>query len=160
MIKDSGLEIIAIILTHGHYDHTGAVAEFNLPVFIHKQDEFLLKKANGWLPQGINDPAVFERLQFLTEGQEIIFGNSNVKVIHTPGHSPGSISLLAEDLLISGDTLFAHGVGRTDLPGGSFAEINESLEKKILKLDDDIVVFPGHGPKTTIVLEKEGNFSA
>ena len=160
MLDESGIEVIAIVLTHGHYDHTGAISIRDVPVFVHKSDEFLLKASNGWLPQGIQDAAILKKLKFLEDGQEIIFGQLKVKVVHTPGHSPGSISLLSSDFLLSGDTLFAQGVGRTDLPGGSSSQLSESISKKIMMMADNIRVFPGHGPQTTIGMEREGNIFA
>ena len=94
---------------------------------------------------------------FLREGDEIRFGESRLQVLHTPGHSPGSVSLKGEGLLLSGDTLFCGGVGRTDLPGGSWDELVRSIQERIFTLDGQTRVYPGHGPSTSVDQEKNAN---
>ncbi|MBC7074226.1 MBL fold metallo-hydrolase, partial [Candidatus Parcubacteria bacterium] len=130
-----GKKLKAIILTHYHWDHTlGAKLlkeKTGAPIFIHEKDkEFLKIKADV----------------FLKGGEEIQLGKETLKVLHTPGHSPGSISILGENFIFTGDTLFADGVGRTDLPGGSQKDLEYSLQmlKKIIQ--PKMKVFPGHGP--------------
>jgi len=148
-----------IILTHGHYDHCLACLElklnFNLPIFIHSQDLFLYQKAN----QSANYHGNFKSDplpppdNFLEDNQIINFGKETLTIIHTPGHTPGSICLHYQKSnapsLFSGDTLFANGIGRTDLSYSSPTDLQKSLEK-ILKLKTNTKVYPGHGPTTTI----------
>lgn len=138
-----------IILTHGHPDHGGAVRDLRnqlgLKVMIHPADKFMLA------PVGIP-----EADRHLTPGEFLPLGRSKFLVIHTPGHSPGSICLQTERILFSGDTLFKDGVGRTDLPGGSWAQLQESLTNKLFILSPETKVYPGHGPETTIGYESSG----
>jgi len=96
--------------------------------------------------------------QFLKEGDEITFGSLKLKIIHTPGHTPGGISLILNDIVFTGDTLFAGGIGRTDLPGGSCDDIQKSIKDKLLKLGDYKKIYPGHGPSSTIGKEKNGYY--
>ena len=133
-------------------DHYGG------PLLIHALDKALLGAAQNnelrfWLNAKDSPPAD----GFLEEGQEVRIGRSALRVIHTPGHSPGSVCFLGENFLLSGDTLFCEGVGRTDLPGGSARQLEESIRIKILSLRDDLDVLPGHGPHTTVGQERSNN---
>lgn len=161
-IKENNLHPIALINTHGHVDHIGANLEiknkFGLPLYLHQADLNLLQQAHkGELSFFIQAKPSPPPDEFLEDGQEIEFGHCKLKVIHTPGHTPGSVSLYGEGLLFSGDTLFNGGVGRTDLPGGDWSELQKSLKEKILSLPDETEVLPGHGPMTTIGREKAEN---
>ncbi len=142
-----------IINTHGHADHIMANEKFNLPVYIHKADAVFLTDPNKNL--SING-FIMERKpnRFLEDGDVIKLGLLDIKVIHTPGHTPGGVCLLCNGVLFSGDTLFASGIGRTDLPGGNLDKLLESIKGKLFRLDDNIIVYPGHGPATTIGREK------
>lgn len=137
----------AIVLTHGHPDHTGGVkilkGELAIPVMIHHSDNEMLKLA------GIDSAE-----KYLVDRELLELGRERLTVIHTPGHTSGSVCILGGDILFSGDTLFKNGVGRTDLPGGSSKELEDSLRSKIFILPPDTVVYPGHGPETTIGQEK------
>ncbi len=95
--------------------------------------------------------------EFLSDGSIVRFGNEELRVLHTPGHSPGSICLVADNLVFTGDTLFAGSIGRVDLPGGSARDIIHSLRQKLMALRGDLVVYPGHGPQSTIEQEKRSN---
>jgi glyoxylase-like metal-dependent hydrolase (beta-lactamase superfamily II) len=145
-IERNGLRIKYIINTHGHPDHNGGNQTLrnnsHAPILIHDADASML-----------NGPPADRRL---SEGDTIEIGNLKLRVIHTPGHSPGSIALLAEDYVFSGDTLFAGSIGRYDLPGASLKELVNSL-KKLLTLPDHVKVCPGHGPVTTIGQERRSN---
>ncbi|MFQ6084443.1 MAG: MBL fold metallo-hydrolase, partial [Candidatus Aminicenantia bacterium] len=159
-IKRNNLKPKYIINTHGHIDHIGAnrmvKEEFQIPLLIHHEDSpMLTQKQNIGLAFLLGARSSPPADDFLKENQKIKIGQSSLEVIYTPGHSPGSISLKGDEFIISGDTLFAGGVGRTDLPGGSWEILLSSIKEKILALPEDLIVLPGHGPVTTIKEEKE-----
>ncbi|PAB60904.1 MBL fold metallo-hydrolase [Anaeromicrobium sediminis] len=161
-IKENDFIPKYIILTHGHADHIGAVEElrskFNLKVLIHKDDEYMLKNANYNLSAHMSGPNIeFNSDETFEDGQTIKLGNLEVLLIHTPGHTKGSSCILVENMLFSGDTLFANSIGRTDLEGGSFEDIIKSIKEKLIILDENIKVLPGHGPASTIGIEKATN---
>jgi glyoxylase-like metal-dependent hydrolase (beta-lactamase superfamily II) len=144
-ITKNNLTIRLILLTHGHFDHTGGAAELQsitkAPVLIHPLDA-----------QALNMKA-----DSLSEGQTITVGSYDITVIHTPGHSPGSVSFLAPGAVFTGDALFAGSVGRTDFPGGSYEQLIQGIRKRIFPLGDHVRVYPGHGPSTTIGRERRYN---
>ena len=141
-----GLKILNILITHGHIDHAGGAGELKkitgAPVLIHALDAPYLN---------------FRPDAHLYDGQEIRLGNYIVSVIHTPGHSPGGVSFHAPGVIFTGDTLFAGSVGRTDFSGGNHHKLVEGVTKKIFPLGDDLRVYPGHGPATTIGRERLAN---
>ncbi|AIQ14478.1 MBL fold metallo-hydrolase [Paenibacillus durus] len=159
------MEIEAILLTHAHFDHIGGVDEIrklkNCPVYLHalEGDWLTSAKLNGSLmwpnvsPPITTDPAEFD----LDEGQTLELIGNTFRVFHTPGHSPGSVSFLCGNDLFAGDVLFRLGVGRTDLPGGRERDLLDSIQGKLFKLDDDVTVYPGHGPRTRIGFERVNN---
>ncbi len=163
-VKSAGLEITAILLTHGHVDHVSAVKDIKeatgAPVYIHEDDVELYKSA-PMLGRyfGLNAPEPPDADHLLNEGDTITFGQHTLKVLHTPGHSPGGVAFhcAAEKLLVAGDTLFYRSIGRTDLPGGSMAVLAKSIQEKIYTLDGDTRVITGHGPDTKVADEKSGN---
>jgi len=154
-----------IVATHAHIDHVGGLEQLKratgAAVLMHAADLPLYENVAvqaEWL--GVQPPGVVSVDQFLKEGDALRFGAYVLEVLHTPGHSPGSLSLhLAgtETKIFSGDTLFQQGIGRTDLWGGSYEQILESIHNRLLIFPDETPVFPGHGSSTTIGLERETN---
>lgn len=146
-IKALGLKPKYVISTHGHFDHTlgswKVAKEFSVPFLLHHLDEFLLND---------NPP------QYLQEGDLIEAGCIALKVVHTPGHTPGGIMLVGDNVAFAGDNVFAGGyIGRTDLPGASYQQLIDSIRHKIFVLPDSTVLYPGHGGSTTVGLEKKYN---
>ena len=161
-ISELSLKPTALLNTHGHLDHIGANRDmkdhYAVPLMIHASDKpFLDSVQNNELRFWLNAKDSPSADRYLEEGQDIPIGRSSLRVIHTPGHTPGSVCFLGKDFLLSGDTLFCEGVGRTDLPGGSGRQLEESIRTKILTLPDGLDVFPGHGPRTTVGREKSNN---
>jgi len=161
-ITEEELKPIILINTHGHIDHTGAnrniKERFGIPIYIHAGDNPMLGKTQQLelsLFLGATDSPPADH--FMNDGDEIKIGHSVLRVLHTPGHSPGSVSLLGDGFLLSGDTLFMEGVGRTDLPGGSQKQLEQSITEKIMTLPDETIVLPGHGPLTTVGQERINN---
>ncbi|OGW55578.1 MAG: hypothetical protein A3D21_01350 [Nitrospirae bacterium RIFCSPHIGHO2_02_FULL_42_12] len=162
IINDNELTVKYILLTHAHIDHIGALKELKdstgAKVLLHKEDVFLYENMHLQSSLfGLTDPLVTDIDLLIEDGME--FGQAGLKfhVIHTPGHSPGSVCYYFPDKLFSGDTLFKNGIGRSDLWGGSHELLVESLRGILLNLDDAIEVYPGHGPSTTIGREKRDN---
>ena len=155
VIKDDGVDVKYILLTHGHYDHTTAVPELHqaLPqaeIYIHKAD------ANGAGSRLFPLAGQIPDLKFYDEGDALTLGELTIQVLHTPGHSKGSVTLKVGDVLFCGDTLFAGSCGRTDLAGGSYDEIMASL-KKLGELPGDYHVCPGHDVTSTLERERRSN---
>lgn len=153
-----GAGVKYIVLTHGHIDHTGAVItlkkRYNVPVYIHAKDEELILKRTFMF--GVLDSSKGADGN-LKDGDILTLGNMEVKCIETPGHTPGGVCFLVENNLFTGDTLFSGSIGRTDLTGGDFDTIISSIKEKLMVLDSGVVVYPGHGPSSTIGREKQSN---
>jgi hydroxyacylglutathione hydrolase len=163
-VEETGLDIGSIIVTHAHIDHVGAVAalteEYACPVLMHEESEPLL---NGLPTQAMMMGLRFGRVPTVdryVEDEEIVeVGGLRLRSQYTPGHAPGHLAfyLQGEGLVLSGDALFAGSVGRVDLPGGSMEVLMRSIEERLLTLPDETVVYPGHGPRTTIGNERTSN---
>ena len=160
-VKDLELDIKFIVLTHGHIDHTGALKEVKeatgAEVVIHGDDAKSLKNQLVAIAFGLSYPTPPRPNRLLKGGESLDVGGMHFEVLHTPGHTLGGICLLGEGVVFSGDTLFNYGIGRTDLPGGSSSQLMNSIQTKLMTLPDNTVVYPGHGPDTTIGAERVGN---
>jgi len=162
-LKKHRLEPGLIINTHGHCDHIGADDEFGVPIYVHRADAALLRDPKLNLSPLIILAAysVKSEVKSLEEKDKIELGRVQLEVIHTPGHTPGGICLLMrrpqDNILFSGDTLFYQGVGRTDFAGADGQQLIKSIKEKLLKLPDGTIVYPGHGPSSTIGEEKKNN---
>jgi glyoxylase-like metal-dependent hydrolase (beta-lactamase superfamily II) len=157
-----GMKVKFIINTHGHFDHVAGNKRLKeatkAPVLIHFLDAPMLTTLSSDASMfGISVENSPPADQMLKDGDTISFGAVNLEVLHTPGHSPGGIALYADGNLFVGDTLFAGSIGRSDLPGGNYNTLISSIKNKLYVFDDDVRVFPGHGPETTIGLEKKNN---
>jgi len=162
IIRQNLLKVLFIVNTHAHIDHIGANdlirKETGAPLFIHSNDVPFLKSAELNFSKSMGNKMFFSPAdKTIKEGEKIKVGRLEFKVIHTPGHTPGSICLYGEGVLFSGDTLFANFIGRADFTGGNFEALKNSLLEKLLKLPDEVIVYPGHGPKTTIGKERKTN---
>jgi len=162
-LQELELAVKFIINTHGHIDHVGANAElkkeFAVPLVGHEADKTLYRSPQATLALFMGQGKLAPVDQAVREGDVLTAGTLDLKVLETPGHTPGGISLALKDggAIFTGDTLFAGSIGRTDLPGGSFSQLIESIKTKILVYPDDTKVFPGHGPSTTVGEEKRYN---
>ncbi len=160
-VKDLGLEIKFIVLTHGHIDHIGALKEVKeatgAEVAIHTDEAKSLQRQSSSTLLGLSYPTPLSPDRLLQDGDSMDIGDLHFGVLHTPGHSPGCICLLGEGIMFSGDTLFNFGIGRTDLPGGSYSQLMNSIHTKLMILPDNTAVYPGHGPDSTIGAERRGN---
>ena len=163
-VKDKKINLKYILITHGHFDHVYCVSKMkekfpNALVLMHKEDLPLLGQVEVQCSmagvESISVPCVDGLLD--ENSKNLTIGKKEIKVIETKGHSKGGVCYLIENVLFSGDTLFQESIGRCDLFGGSFSEIEYSIKEKLFKLYDNIVVYPGHGDKTTIGYEKKHN---
>jgi glyoxylase-like metal-dependent hydrolase (beta-lactamase superfamily II) len=164
VIRKHNLTVKQIVITHAHIDHVGGAMKLRAitgaPILLNERDYALLKMLDvqaSWI--GMKSPGEVQIDQSLEPANPLKAGSIVATVVHTPGHTEGSVCLYFPDekKLIAGDTLFAGSIGRTDLPGGSFNKIIDSIHGKLLELPDETVVIPGHGPNTTIGTERENN---
>ncbi|MCA0970091.1 MBL fold metallo-hydrolase [Halobacillus litoralis] len=163
-LEERNLNVIAVLLTHAHFDHIGAVDEvrdaYGAPVYLHEAEQNWLMdpSQNGSALFPVGEITAKAADHSLNPGQMEI-GPFSFEVRHTPGHSPGSVSFVFRNqrFTVAGDTLFQRGIGRTDLPGGSRQQLEESIQEQLFRLRDDMRIYPGHGMPTTVGEEKEDN---
>lgn len=162
-LNDIAVDPVQIIATHSHFDHVLGVEAIqrglNIPFLIHVDDLSLLQSMQSRVRQfmGLEVSSPPKVDSFLKDGDTLNIGGETMKVLHTPGHSPGSISLSGRGYVLTGDALFNQSIGRTDLPGGNLKSLIRSIRERLFRLDDDTIVYPGHGPETTIGDEKLAN---
>ncbi len=163
-VAEMKVKPLAVLLTHAHFDHIGALEQvrnhYQVPVYIHELESEWLEDPN------LNGSSLFvashvkakKADHFLHTGVHQ-FGSISIEIRHTPGHSPGGVAFVfhKDQFVIGGDSLFAGAIGRTDLPGGSIEQLEESIRQQFYTLPDDYIVYPGHGPETNIIKEKETN---
>jgi len=162
LINENNFKVKYILCTHAHLDHVGAVPdikkETGAKIVIHRDEYEIYKRASeqaaiwGYELDPLPEPEIF-----ISDGDKLEIGNLKLEVLHTPGHSPGGICLYGEGILITGDTLFAGSVGRTDFYGGDIEKLKRSF-KRLISLSNKVKILPGHGPESTIGKEKESNF--
>ena len=162
LIEEENIRIKEIVATHGHFDHIGRVKtlkeKLQVPFAIHEDDMFMVEglvEIASFLGMDTDEAPEVDR--FIQIGEPITFGKESLSVIHTPGHAPGNITMLWTGHAIVGDVLFAGSVGRTDLEGADPAVLMQSIREKLLPLPDETIVYPGHGPFTTIGKERASN---
>lgn len=161
-LAKEGLRLVYLINTHGHFDHTIGNKRLKettgAQLVIHQADapRIMSQESQGsaWGIRIENSPPPD---RYVNEGDLIAFGDISLQILHTPGHSPGGISLVTDKMVFVGDALFAGSIGRTDFPGGDYKALIQNVRKKIFTLGDEVVVYPGHGPQTTVGEEKHTN---
>ncbi|MEE8317995.1 MAG: MBL fold metallo-hydrolase [Candidatus Omnitrophota bacterium] len=158
VLDREGLNAQAVINTHGHGDHIGANGDFDLPIWIHRLDAGFLQDPSKNLSGSFGFLLKTRSASRLLEDGDILdIGGYSLEVIHTPGHTPGSICLKGDGVIFTGDTLFCKGIGRTDFTYGSEEDIMRSIKERLFTLEDSYVIYPGHGPSSTIGEERKNN---
>jgi glyoxylase-like metal-dependent hydrolase (beta-lactamase superfamily II) len=161
-VQEHHIELTAIVNTHAHIDHISGVglikAKWDVPIYLHPEDEPLYENLSTQAQRfGLDYPPAPPLDHRLMEGTDLVVGNLTLKVYHTPGHSPGSVCLEVEDHVFCGDVIFAGSIGRTDLWGGSYEILMDSIHTKVIPLGEEKILHPGHGPDTTIGHELKTN---
>lgn len=163
-IAENKLTPVKIANTHCHFDHVMGVEflrkEYGIPFYAHKEDAFLVDRANAQAQMfGMEMEPVQPADLFFDEGEKVSFGQSELEIIHVPGHAPGHVVFYskADNFVVVGDVLFYGSIGRTDLPGGDYDTLISGIKNKLFQLPDDTKVYSGHGPETTLGFEKNTN---
>jgi glyoxylase-like metal-dependent hydrolase (beta-lactamase superfamily II) len=160
MLETEGRRPVAVLATHGHFDHIGSAVEFcgdDLPFYIHEGDVLALTDPDAWGATFGGTPTVpVKDVRTLTDGDVLTFAGFRIEVLHTPGHTPGSVCFRTDGWVLSGDLVFAGAIGRFDFPSSSEPAMRASL-RRFLELPDPLEVYPGHGPRTTVGRERKRN---
>jgi hydroxyacylglutathione hydrolase len=162
LLEEHDITLEKIVNTHGHLDHVSGVEAcrkaFDIPFHIHPDDAFLVRDVNIYTANyGLPPMDVATIDHHLQHGESIKVGNGILSIVHTPGHSPGSVCIKFDDKVITGDLIFMNSIGRHDLPRGNYEELMASIDREILSLNDEFELYPGHGPKTTVGSERRSN---
>jgi glyoxylase-like metal-dependent hydrolase (beta-lactamase superfamily II) len=159
MLRGEGKRPVAVLATHGHFDHIGSAAEFcgdDVPFHIHEADAGALIDPHGWGAGAMTPPVPVKDVRTVGDGDVLTFAGFRIEVVHTPGHTPGSVCFRTDGWVLSGDLVFAGTIGRSDFPNSSQDDMRRSL-RRFLELPDALDVLPGHGPRTTVARERDGN---
>jgi glyoxylase-like metal-dependent hydrolase (beta-lactamase superfamily II) len=159
MLEAEGKRPVAVLATHGHFDHIGSAAEFcgdELPFHIHEADVQALTDPQAWGAGFQTPPVPVKDVRTIVDGDVLTFASFRIEVLHTPGHTPGSACFRTDGWVLSGDLVFAGSIGRSDFPNSSPGDMEQSL-RRFLELPDPTEVLPGHGPRTTVVRERATN---
>ncbi len=161
-VKENNAELKYILLTHAHFDHIGGIKKLKektgAKVYLHTEDKEILDMTNEFMNMvGLPEIDVPEVDVYINDGDKIQLGDSVLDVIHLPGHTPGGVGYLVDNMIFSGDTIFLNSVGRTDLPGGDFNILKESIKNKLFNLDGSTIIYTGHGAETSVDYEKKYN---
>lgn len=159
MLETEGKRPVAVLATHGHFDHVGSAAEFcgdELPLYIHEADALALTDSEAWGAGYQTPPVPVKNVRTVAGGDVLTFAGFAIEVVHTPGHTPGSVCFLTDGWFLSGDLVFAGAIGRSDFPNSSPPDMERSL-RRFLELPDALDVLPGHGPRTTVGRERWRN---
>lgn len=157
-INSAGAKLKYILLTHGHFDHVAGIRPTEAKIVMHKNDLNILNQTNYYLPAFGIPQITIPKIDIFVEDNDVLkIGDTDIKVMHTPGHTQGGVCYLIGNMLFSGDTIFRESVGRCDLEGGDFVQIVDSIKSKIFTLPNDTIIYPGHGKSTDVAWEKEHN---
>jgi glyoxylase-like metal-dependent hydrolase (beta-lactamase superfamily II) len=159
LLDAAGKRPVAVLATHGHYDHIGSAGQFcgdDIPFYIHEADELAITDSRAWGAGMPTPPIDVKDVRTITEGDVLDLAGFRLEVMHTPGHTPGSVCFRAADYVLSGDLVFRGAIGRHDFPNSSAADMERSL-RRFLELPDELATYPGHGPETTVELERRTN---
>jgi hydroxyacylglutathione hydrolase len=159
MLRAAGKRPVAVLATHGHFDHVGSAGEFcgdDLPLYIHEADRLALTDPKAWGSGFPVPPTPVKDIRTVVEGDRLDFAGFSIEVLHTPGHTPGSVCFATDGWLFTGDLVFRGSIGRHDFPNSNAADMEKSL-RRFLTLPDPLPVYPGHGPDTTVGTERRAN---
>lgn len=163
VLKENNATLRYVLLTHAHFDHIGGVKKLqskypNVKVYLHTDDKEILEGTNDFMSMVGLEPIEIPKIDvYLKEGDKIKLGDETIDVIHLPGHTPGGVGYIIDNMIFSGDTIFLNSIGRTDLPGGDFETLVSSIKNKIFKMDDKTIIYTGHGSDTSVEYEKKYN---